>query len=321
MTDPQPRRARAAGRHRQLVRAPAGQALRRRARGLGDGLELRHPLRQRKTLDELLRIHPDERDRGPVSLQLFGHDPEVMRCAAATVAARRRRPDRPQHGLPGAQGLQDRRGRRAAPRSRHRRGRGPRRARGLRPAGHRQAARRRHARRSEGSRSPTGWSTRPASPPSASTRAPPPCTTRARPTTTSRPELVQTLPGAGDDLRRPARRRACPLGLRAHRRRRGHARPRLARQPVAVRAGPGPARGRARSGTRCSTSGRGSSTARRSTSAPSGPRATCASSTRGTSRSNGDFLAAITKRWALRAEAWIASSSVNVSGPGRHEED
>ena len=32
--DPQPRRARAAGRHRQLVRAPAGQALRRRARGL-----------------------------------------------------------------------------------------------------------------------------------------------------------------------------------------------------------------------------------------------------------------------------------------------
>ena len=40
----------------------------------------------RKTLDELLVIHPDEREGGPVSVQLFGHDPEVMRSAAATVA-------------------------------------------------------------------------------------------------------------------------------------------------------------------------------------------------------------------------------------------
>ncbi len=43
----------------------------------------------RRTLDELLRIDPRERDAGvggPVSIQLFGHDPEVMRSAAATVA-------------------------------------------------------------------------------------------------------------------------------------------------------------------------------------------------------------------------------------------
>jgi nifR3 family TIM-barrel protein len=40
----------------------------------------------RKTLDELLTIHPDERAGGPVSVQLFGHDPEIMRSAAATVA-------------------------------------------------------------------------------------------------------------------------------------------------------------------------------------------------------------------------------------------
>ena len=40
----------------------------------------------RKTLDELLVIHPDERAGGPVSVQLFGHDPEIMRSAAATVA-------------------------------------------------------------------------------------------------------------------------------------------------------------------------------------------------------------------------------------------
>jgi tRNA-dihydrouridine synthase B len=36
-----------------------------------------------KTLTELLRVHPDE---GPVALQLFGQDPEIMRSAAAYVA-------------------------------------------------------------------------------------------------------------------------------------------------------------------------------------------------------------------------------------------
>jgi nifR3 family TIM-barrel protein len=38
----------------------------------------------RKTLDELLVIHPEER---PVSMQLFGQDPAIMRSAAAQVAA------------------------------------------------------------------------------------------------------------------------------------------------------------------------------------------------------------------------------------------
>jgi tRNA-dihydrouridine synthase B len=42
--------------------------------------------RNEKTMGELLRIHPDERAGGPVSIQLFGQDPEVMRSAAATVA-------------------------------------------------------------------------------------------------------------------------------------------------------------------------------------------------------------------------------------------
>jgi len=43
-----------------------------------------------KTITEMLRIHPDERagDRGPVAIQLFGQDPDVMRSAAATVAER-----------------------------------------------------------------------------------------------------------------------------------------------------------------------------------------------------------------------------------------
>jgi nifR3 family TIM-barrel protein len=38
-----------------------------------------------KTHQELLRIHPDE---GAVAIQLFGHDPDVMRSAAAEVASR-----------------------------------------------------------------------------------------------------------------------------------------------------------------------------------------------------------------------------------------
>ncbi|MEA2392687.1 MAG: tRNA-dihydrouridine synthase [Solirubrobacteraceae bacterium] len=44
--------------------------------------------RNEKTMRELLRIHPDERAGGPVSIQLFGQDADVMRSAAATVAER-----------------------------------------------------------------------------------------------------------------------------------------------------------------------------------------------------------------------------------------
>ena len=39
--------------------------------------------RNERTLAELLRIHPDEH---PVSIQLFGHDPGVMRSAASIAA-------------------------------------------------------------------------------------------------------------------------------------------------------------------------------------------------------------------------------------------
>ena len=39
-----------------------------------------------KTCTELLRIDARERAGGPVSVQLFGQDPEIMRSAAATVA-------------------------------------------------------------------------------------------------------------------------------------------------------------------------------------------------------------------------------------------
>jgi nifR3 family TIM-barrel protein len=43
--------------------------------------------RNAKTMRELLRIDPREKAGGPVSMQLFGADPDVMRSAAETVAA------------------------------------------------------------------------------------------------------------------------------------------------------------------------------------------------------------------------------------------
>src|ERR671929_1688351 len=46
--------------------------------------------RNAKTVTEMLRIAPEEREAGaggPVSIQLFGQDPAVMRSAAADVAA------------------------------------------------------------------------------------------------------------------------------------------------------------------------------------------------------------------------------------------
>jgi tRNA-dihydrouridine synthase B len=42
--------------------------------------------RNARTCNEMLRIDPREQVLGPVSIQLFGQDPEVMRSAAASVA-------------------------------------------------------------------------------------------------------------------------------------------------------------------------------------------------------------------------------------------
>ena len=44
--------------------------------------------RNERTMRELLRIDERERRDGPVAIQLFGEDPEIMRSAAATVAER-----------------------------------------------------------------------------------------------------------------------------------------------------------------------------------------------------------------------------------------
>ena len=65
----------------------------------------------RRTLDELLVIHPASATAGPSRSSCSGTTRTTMRSAAEQVAARRRRPARHQHGLPRAQGVQDRRGR------------------------------------------------------------------------------------------------------------------------------------------------------------------------------------------------------------------
>ena len=78
-----------------------------------------------KTLTELLRIDPRERMVGDVRGP--GLDPALRPGPRGDALGRgdgrraRGRPDRPEHGLPGAEGLQDRRGRGADQGSRHRR--------------------------------------------------------------------------------------------------------------------------------------------------------------------------------------------------------
>ena len=138
--------------------------------------------RNEKTMTELLRIHPDE--SRPVAIQLFGQDAEVMRSAAATVAeagadvidlnmgcpvpkvcktgagaALLAEPDR---AVAVARAAREGSGLPVTVKLRS----------GLRPA------------TPAATTSRTGWSTRPASRRSPSTRAAPTSTTRARPTTT-----------------------------------------------------------------------------------------------------------------------------------------
>ena len=71
--------------------------------------------RNERTLRELMRIHPDEH---PVSIQLFGHDPEVMRSGAAIAAEAGADLIDINMGCPVREGAPHRRRRRAAARPR-----------------------------------------------------------------------------------------------------------------------------------------------------------------------------------------------------------
>ena len=158
-----------------------------------DGVELRHPPRQRED---------DRRDAA------HGAGGEARRAAAVRAGPRRhalccrlrrrahrRRHHRPEHGLPRPEGHEDRRRRGAHPRPGHRRGGRGGGARGLRPArSPSSCGRARRRATSAATSSRTGWSTRPASPGSPSTRARPRSTTRASRTSSWRASSSRRCP-------------------------------------------------------------------------------------------------------------------------------
>ena len=238
--------------------------------------------RNEKTMRELLRIHPDERAGGPVSIQLFGQDPEVMRSAAATVAEHGADLIDLNMGCPvpkvcktgaGAALIKDPDTAVAVARA-AREGSGlpvtVKLRSGQRPGetdGYELAHRLVH----DAGVSAIGFHPRSAA---VHHKGTPDYDLAAR--------LVRDARRAGDPHRRPEHGAGGARRLRAHRRRRGHARPRLAGQPVALRAGARHARARTPRATRSWPSSTGSWTAPWSTSAPTAPGATCASSTPGT---------------------------------------
>ena len=182
--------------------------------------------RNERTCRELLRIHPDEH---PVSVQLFGHDPEVMASAAEAVAAAGADLIDLNMGCPvpkvcktgaGAALLADP-ARAVALAQAAGRGSGlpvtVKLRTGLRPG---DGAGIEVARRLAESGAVAGLCIHPRH---ASQRHTRPARLRARRT------LVDELAGAGDHLRRAARCGARPAGIRRDRRRGDHARARLAR--------------------------------------------------------------------------------------------
>ena len=247
--------------------------------------------RNERTCVEMLRIDPRERaGRARSSIQLFGEDPAVMRSAAAHVAATRQPTRSTSTWAARCRRCARRRRRGAAGRPRSRRGRG-------RAAVARDAS----------------W-------PGVSCRSRSSCAPACAPARTSGFELAHRLverggrgrdrvssalgrgapqraarlraggapgrvaAGARDPHRRPRATPPRARGVRAHRRRRGDARTRRARQPMAVRA---TAR-RPRAGSRARPAAEvlaelaGRSTAPSSTSASPARPAICASSTPGT---------------------------------------
>ncbi len=128
-------------RDRDLVRAPAGAPARRGDGDVGDGVELRDPPSQREDDDRAAADPSEEREfGGPVLDPALRPGPRRHALGRRDRRAGGRRRDRPQHGLPGAQGLQDRCGRRADQGPRHGGGGGAGGGRGQRPAGDGQAA-------------------------------------------------------------------------------------------------------------------------------------------------------------------------------------
>ena len=234
---------------------------------------------------ELLRIHPDEH---PVSVQLFGPDPEAMRSAASMVAEAGADLLDINMGCPVQEGPEDGRGRRAPGRPRARARGGARR----RPRA-RACRSRSSSARAFGPATARATSWRSGSPPrrasrrSASIRARRPSTTRAVPTTPSPPSSWPSSAAASSTARwsSPAASGDAAKARHAYEAsnadavmvaRGGMGNPWIFEELTGVSRGDS----RRERGRRASCAG--CSIARPSTGARSAPRATCASSIRGT---------------------------------------
>ena len=235
--------------------------------------------RNERTLRELMRIHPDEH---PVSVQLFGHDAEVMRSGAAVAAEagadlidinmgcpvrKVRRTGAgvelltdPELALALARGAAEGSGLPVTVKLRS----------GLRP-GDRSGFDLAVRLAEEAGVAAIGFHPRPGH------RRP-----QGRPRLRPDPRAGRAPRGPGDRLRRPEERRGGPPRPPRVRRRRGDDRPRGARQPLGLRGADRPPRDAARGARRSPPSCSGRWTAPRSTWAPSARPATCASSTPGT---------------------------------------
>ena len=236
--------------------------------------------RNERTLRELMRIHPDEH---PVSVQLFGHDAEVMRSGAAVAAEagadlidinmgcpvrKVRRTGAgvelladPELALALARGAAEGSGLPVTVKLRS----------GLRP-GDRSGFDLAVRLAEEGGAAAIGFHPRPAT-----------VGHKGEPDYALTRELVERLDVPGDRLRRAEERRGRAPRLPRVRRRRGDDRPRRARQSMGLRGADRAPHGAASSARRSRTSCCGRWTAPRSIWAPSAPPATCASSTPGTS--------------------------------------
>ena len=312
----QPRDARAAGGDRQLVRAPAGQALRR---GAWPSRRWSPPTRSttatRRRARRCCASTRASATGGPVSIQLFGEDPDDDALGRRPRGRRGGRRDRHQHGLPGAEGAKTGAGAALlgdpdAPwRSRGRvEGAARRRARGAR-AGDGEAALGLRAGESSGFElahrlvaeagvAAIAFHPRPAA-----------VQHKGAPTTSWSPSWCATLPAPVILSGGLERRRERARGVRRDRRRRRDARARRARQPVAVRRAARPASERSRRARRCCASSTGRSTGRRAPRRGSARRATCASSTPGTWRAWGSTRRAARElQEALQEAATLADA-------------
>ena len=236
--------------------------------------------RNERTLRELMRIHPDEH---PVSVQLFGHDAEVMRSGAEIAADAGADLIDINMGCPvpkvrstgaGAQLLRDPELALALARA------------AAAGAGGVPVTVKLRSGIEAGDRSGFDLAIRLAEEagvaaiafhPRAATKG-----HKGAPDYAPDPGAGRASRGAGDRLRRALQRRGGPVRLRGVGRRCGDDRPWFARQPLAVRGADRPAPPSPRLARRSPPSCSGWWTAPRSTSAASGRSATCASSTPGT---------------------------------------